>query len=138
MRYHHQQQQQRQANNSPAAQAAHAMDISREACHLFEKMVEGHGPRGEFRVIGFEVVLLCVDNLIGISVAHWHRGIVEAADCLMARWHRDERLRGAGYATQLRTPRAATRGAGGGSRTDTAVDECRNERIDRVTRYLFD
>ena len=26
----------------------------------------------------------------------------------------------------------------GGSRTDTAVDECRNEMVDRVARYRFD
>ena len=32
----------------------------------------------------------------------------------------------------LRTPTAATRGGRGGSRTDTAVDECRNEMIGRV------
>ena len=69
-----------------------------------------------------------------------YQGVVEAADCFMARWHRNEAQR-----NQLRqgaedTPRALAKG-GGGSRTDThitAVDECRNEMINRVARYRFD
>ena len=52
-------------------------------------------------------------------------GVLEAADCFMARWNRDERGREVGCATQLRAPRAATRRGeeGRDSRTDTAVDE---------------
>ena len=51
------------------------------------------------------------------------------------------RRRAAGYATQHRTPRVITREWGerkGESRTDTDVDEFRNEIIDRVARYRFD
>ena len=35
-------------------------------------------------------------------------------------------------------PRKTGRTGGGGSRTDIAVDKCRNERVDRVARYQFD
>ena len=46
-----------------------------------------------------------------------HRGgVVKAAVCFMARWYRKTRRREADCATQLRTPRAATRGRGGGGR----------------------
>ena len=52
------------------------------------------------------------------------------------------RRRAAGYSTQLRTPWVTTRkiGARGGgrSRADNAIDKCRNARVDRVARYLFD
>ena len=72
---------------------------------------------------------------------NWHRGIVDAADRFMMRWHRGE-AEGAGNASQQRTPRAATKGTGGaaGGRncTDTAVDECRNEGGDRVARHQFE
>ena len=45
------------------------------------------------------------------------------------------------YATQQRTPRAATRGSGGRGVGRAAVlirlsEECRNERVDRVARYI--
>ena len=55
----------------------------------------------------------------------------------------EARQRGAGYASQQRTPRAATKGnrAGrgeGSSRTDTAVDGSKNEVVDRVARFRFD
>ena len=51
------------------------------------------------------------------------------------------RWRAGGYATQQRTPRVMAREGGGGergSRTNTAVDEFRNEMIDLVARYRFD
>ena len=72
----------------------------------------------------------------------WYRGVVEAAECFMTRWHRDEAesswLR---HATEDAKSDDKGRGArkGKGSRTDTAVDECRNEMmVDRVARYRFD
>ena len=57
------------------------------------------------------------------------------------RWHRDEAesswLR---HATE--DAKSEDKGKGGGERrgslTDTAVDECRNEMVDRVARYRFD
>ena len=60
----------------------------------------------------------------------------------MARWHRDEaqrdRLRHA--AEGAKNGDKGRRGGERGGRADTAVDECRNERIDRVAinRYRFD
>ena len=58
----------------------------------------------------------------------------------MARWHRDEaqenRLRHASEGAK-----SGDKGFGGGrgcNRTDTAVVDCRNERIGRVARYRFD
>ena len=71
----------------------------------------------------------------------WYRGVVEAAECFMTRWHRDE-----AESSWLRHTtedaksgdKGRERGKGRGSRTDTAVDECRNEMVDRVARYGFD
>ena len=67
----------------------------------------------------------------------WYRGVVEAADCFMTRWHRDEAesswLR---HATEDAKSDDKGRG-GGGSRPDTFVDECSNEMVDRVARYRF-
>ena len=68
----------------------------------------------------------------------WYRGVVEAAECFMTRWHRDE-----AESSLLRHAAEDTKSddkgrGGGGSRTDIAVDECRNEMVDRVARYRFD
>ena len=67
-------------------------------------------------------------------------GIVEAADCFMARWPRDEaqkrRLR---HAAEDAMNGDKERSIGGcDSCTDSAVDEYRNEMIDRVARYRVD
>ena len=66
----------------------------------------------------------------------WYGGVVEAADGFMARWHRDEaersRLRHA--AEDAKNGDKEGWGGGKGSPTDPAVDECRNEMIERVTR----
>ena len=59
----------------------------------------------------------------------------------MTRWHRDE-----AESSWLRHTtddaksdhKGRGRGEGRDSRIDTAVDECRNEMVDRVARYLFD
>ena len=71
----------------------------------------------------------------------WYRGVVETAECFMARWHRDEAecswLCHAAEDTKSDDKEKGGRG-GGGSRTDTAVDESRNEMVDRVARYRFD
>ena len=57
----------------------------------------------------------------------------------MARWHRDEaqrsRLRHA--AEDAKNGDKGRGGGGKGSRTDTAIDDCRNEMIDGVARYRF-
>ena len=67
-------------------------------------------------------------------------GVVEAADCFMARWHRYETLRSRlRHATKdTKNGGKRRRGGGRGSRTDRATDECRNEMIDRVARCRFD
>ena len=44
---------------------------------------------------------------------NWHRGIVNAAERFMARWHRGEAEK-------------------------SWQDECRNKMVDRVARYRFD
>ena len=59
------------------------------------------------------------------------RGSRRSGGMFMARWHGDET-----ESSGLRP--AAEDAKGDGSRTDTAVDESRNERVDRVTRYRFD
>ena len=43
----------------------------------------------------------------------WYRGVVEAAKCLMTRWHMDEAEKD-GFATQQRTPRVMTEERGVG------------------------
>ena len=59
----------------------------------------------------------------------------------MARWHRYEtqrsRLRHAAKDAK-NGDKGRRREGGRGSRTDTAIDECRNEMIDRVARCRFD
>ena len=71
----------------------------------------------------------------------WYRGVVEAAECFMAWWHGDEVesswLRYATEDTKSDDKEKGGRG-GGGSRTDTPVDETRNEMVDRMARYRFD
>ena len=73
---------------------------------------------------------------------NWHRGIVDAADRFMTRWHRDEVEKSWQRLTAKDTKSSNQRkleGRGGGSsRTATAVDECRNEMVDRVATYQFD
>ena len=66
--------------------------------------------------------------------------VVEVADCFMARWHRDEVQRSRLRQT-AEDAKNGDKGRGGGRRgspTDTAVDECRDEMIDRVARYRLD
>ena len=71
----------------------------------------------------------------------WYRGVVEAAECFMTRWHRDEAesswLR---HATEdaKSDDKGRRERKGRSSRTDTAVDECRNETVGRMARYRFD
>ena len=72
----------------------------------------------------------------------WYWGVVEVSECLITRWQRDEAesswLRHASEDTK--SDDKGRRGRKGRSRTDSAVDECRNEMvlIDRVARYQFD
>ena len=78
------------------------------------------------------------------NIGSWHRDIVDAADCFMTRWHRGEAEKSwqhltAENAKSSNQGKPWGRGGGGGSLlTDTAVDECRNEMVDRVARYQFD
>ena len=72
----------------------------------------------------------------------WYRGVVEEAECFMTRWHRDDAesswLRHA-IEDAKSDDKKRERGKGRGGRTDdTAVDESRNEMVDRVARYRFD
>ena len=72
----------------------------------------------------------------------WYRGIVDAADGFAKRWHKGEAekswLRHATEDAKSGDKGKPGRRGGGGSRTDTAVGECRNEVVDRVARYQFD
>ena len=67
----------------------------------------------------------------------WYRGVVEAAECFMTYEAESSWLR---HATENAKSDDKRRGGGKGrgSRIDTAVDECRNEMVDRVARYRFD
>ena len=71
----------------------------------------------------------------------WYRGVVEAAEIFVTRWHRDEAesswLR---HATEdaKSDDKGRRERKGRSSRTDTAVDECRNETVGRMARYRFD
>ena len=49
--------------------------------------------------------------------------MVEAADCFLEMWHKSD---------------DKGKGRGGGNRTDTALDERKNEMLDHVARYRFD
>ena len=68
--------------------------------------------------------------------------VVDAADRFMTRWHKGEAEKSwLRHATE--DAKSGDKGkpggrGGGGSRTDTAVDESRNELVDRVARYRFD
>ena len=70
----------------------------------------------------------------------WYRGVVEEAECLMTRWHRHE-AESSWLCHTTEDAKSDDKGRGGGkgtgSRIDTAVDECRNEMVDRVARYRF-
>ena len=71
----------------------------------------------------------------------WYLGVVEAAEWFTTRWHRaDAESSWLRHATEDAKSDDTGRGwrEGRGSRTDTAVDECRNEMVDRVPRYRID
>ena len=72
----------------------------------------------------------------------WYRGVVEAAESFVSRWHRDEAESSWLRHTTEDGPRSDDKGRGRrkgrGCCIDTAVDECRNEMVDRVARYRFD
>ena len=81
--------------------------------------------------------------MAGKKSGNWYRGVVDAADRFMTRWHRGEAekswLRHAA-ADAKSSDKWGNRGdgRGWGSRTDTYVDECRNGIVDRAARYWFD
>ena len=87
--------------------------------------------------------LFGINTVLWFSAAEksgkWYRVVVEAAEYFMARWNRDEAesswLRHAAEDAKSNVKEKA--GGGGGGRTDTAVDECKNE-IHLVSRYRFD
>ena len=71
----------------------------------------------------------------------WYRGVVEAAECFVARWHGDKAEKSwlRHVAEDAKSDgKEKGRTGGGGNRTDTAVEESRNEMVDRVARYRFD
>ena len=60
------------------------------------------------------------------------RGVVEAAECFIMRWHRDE-AESSWLRRETEDAKSDDKARwGGGNRNDTAVDECRNETVDRV------
>ena len=68
----------------------------------------------------------------------WYRVVVDAADRFMTRWHKGEAEK-SWVPHETEDAKSGDKGkTGGGSRTDTAVDESRNETVDRVARYRFD
>ena len=71
----------------------------------------------------------------------WYRGVGEAAECFRTRWHRDE-VKSSWLSHATEDAKGGDKGGRGwkgrDSRTDPAVDECRNEMVDRVARYRFD
>ena len=72
-----------------------------------------------------------------------YRGVVEAAECFMTRWQRDEAenswLR---HATEDAKSEDKGRGGGKGGAAVVLIllstNECRNEMVGRVARYRFD
>ena len=70
----------------------------------------------------------------------WCLGIADVADRSMTRWHSDKVGKSClRYAAEhAKEQRQGEIGGAGGGRTDTAVDECRNDMLDRVTRCRFD
>ena len=72
-------------------------------------------------------MLLGVETVLWPRVAKrsgkWHTGVFQAADCFMARWHRDEALRSrlCQGAEDIRNGDRGGRGGGRGRRTHTAV-----------------
>ena len=72
----------------------------------------------------------------------WHRGVVDAANRFMTRWHQHEAeksWRRHAVENAKSGGKGKPRGRRGGGRcADTAVEESRNEMVDRVARYRFD
>ena len=76
------------------------------------------------------------------QAGRWYRGVVKAADGLMARWHTVEVDKSwlphaHEDAKKGEKEKGGARG-GGRSRTDTADDECRKGRANRVARHQCD
>ena len=72
---------------------------------------------------------------------NWHQGIVDAAGRFVTRSHKGVAEKGwqglrAEDAKSSNQGKPGVQGGGGGSRTDKAVDECRNEMADRVAMYI--
>ena len=72
------------------------------------------------------------------KASKWYRGVLEAAENVMARWHEHE-------TTLSRNSHASDTGGAQGSRTEghkgrreTAVGESRKDKADRVARYEAD
>ena len=65
----------------------------------------------------------------------------KAADCFMARWHKDE-AETTWLCHAAKDAKSDDKGKtgekGSGSHTYIAVDEYRNKTVDRVARYRFD
>ena len=77
-------------------------------------------------------------TLAAKTAGKWYRGVLEAAERFMVKWHKDE-----ADASRKRHASAAGgaegyRNGGGNSRMETAVDENRKETADRVATYHAD
>ena len=65
----------------------------------------------------------------------WYRGVVEVG--FMTRWRTGKAKRKL-LRHAVQDAKSGNKGTGGGSRTDAALDECRNELIDRLARHRSD
>ena len=73
---------------------------------------------------------------------NWYRGVVDAPGRFMTKWHRGEADKSwpihATVDAKNSNKGKLDGGGRGGGRTDTAVDERRNEMVHDVARYRFD
>ena len=85
-------------------------------------------------LFGVDTVLLRA----AMKSGNWYRGLVGATDRFMTRWHRSEAEKNWLRRAPVDAKKSNKGKPGVGCRTDAAVDECRNEMVDRLARYPFD
>ena len=77
----------------------------------------------------------------GKKSRNWYRGVVDAADRFITKWHRTEADKSWPIGATLdgkNSNKANLDGGGGGWRIDTAVDERRIQMAHFVARYRLD
>ena len=86
-------------------------------------------------VLGAETT---VWSIAAKKAGKWYRGVLDAAERFMVRWHKDEAdMSRKRHASAVGSAQGNGKG-GGYSRKETAVDESRKETVDRVARYQAD